>query len=269
MPEAAPVPLALLEPQPGITFDEAEHRYSFASKVGLVHPASATQVLTVSGAKAFDTSYWKRSLERQGLRSHEADAYMDKHRNNRADIGTELHSLIRAELLGLPFTPPKNAEPLHLIATWRRFFLPRLQEVLLVEVPLASRWGFYTGTPDLLARVDGRLLVIDWKTKASESKAKAESSWLLQLAGYAGLIRDQYGLEVDGALNLMIWPGGTQEVFYNRADVQQAKRRFYGCLRKHHEIRSLQGCDLHRKALLHLDQLIATGHLTVDPCTGA
>lgn len=259
--------LALLEPQAGITFDEAEHRYGFESKLGLVHPASATQVLTVSGAKAFDTSYWKRSLERKGLRSHEADAYMDKHRNLRADIGTELHSLIRAELLGLPFSPPKHAEPLELIATWRQQFLPRVDEVLLCEVPLCSRWGFYTGTPDLLARVDGQLVVVDWKTKASEAKAKTEGSWLLQLAGYAGLIRDQYGIEVDGALNVMVWPGGTADVVYNRADVKLAQRRFYGCLRKHHEIRSLQGCSLHRKALLHLDQLIAQGQLEVDPCT--
>jgi len=256
--------LKLLPAQEGITFDEAEHRYSFASKVGLVHPASATQVLTVSGAKAFDTRFWKQSLERQGLRPHEADAYMDKHRNLRADIGTELHELIRAELLGLPFSPPKHAEPLQLIATWRRFFLPRVEEVLLCEVPLCSRWGFYTGTPDLLARVDGKLLVVDWKTKASEAKAKAEGSWVLQLAGYAGLIRDQYGLEVDGALNLMIWPGGTQEVFYNRADVLQAQRRFYGYLRRHHEIRSMQGCEMHRKALVHLDQLVEQGQVALE-----
>jgi hypothetical protein len=259
-----PPTLQLLDPQPGIGFDEAEHRYTLASKLGPVHPASATQVLTVAGGKAFDPRHWRRSLiERQGLRPHEADAFMDKHRNLRADIGTELHSLIRAELLGLPWCPPKHAEPLQLLATWRQQFLPRISEVLLVEVPLASLWGFYTGTPDLLARVDGQLLVVDWKTKASEAKAKPEASWALQLGGYAGLILDQYGLQVDGALNLMVWPGGTADVNYNRADMLQARDRFYGFLRKHHEIRAVQGCSLHRRALQQFDRELACGRVHV------
>ena len=256
--------LQLLPPQPGIAFDEAEHRYTLESQLGPVHPASTTQVLTVSGGKQFDPSHWRRSLiERQGLLPAEADAFMDRHRNTRADIGTELHSLIRAELLGLPFCPPKHAEALLLRATWRQAFLPRISEVLLVEVPLASRWGFYTGTPDLLARVDGRLLVVDWKTKASESKAKAEASWALQLGAYAGLVFDQYGIEVDGALNLMVWPGGTADVVHNRADVQIARQRFYGFLRKHHEIRAVQGCNLHRRALLQFDREVACNRVHV------
>lgn len=257
-----PHALNLLEPQPGITFDEAEHRYSFASRHGIVHPASATQVLTVSGAKAFDPRHWRRSLiERHGLRPHEADAYMDRHRNIRADIGTELHSLIRAELLGLPFHPPKHAEALLLLATWRREFLPRISAVLLVEVPLCSRWGFFTGTPDLLAVVDGRLLLVDWKTKASADKAKPDPGWKLQLGGYGLLVAGEYGLKVDGALNLMVWPGGTLDAFYNRADQQLAEGQFIRELRKHHEIRAVQGCQQHRQALLHLDREIACGRL--------
>ena len=259
--------LQLLEPQAGITFDEVEHKYTLASALGDVHPASATQVLTVSGGKQFDPQHWRRSLiERQGLLPVEADVFMDRHRNTRADIGTELHSLIRAELLGLPFLAPKHAEALVLRATWRKQFLPRISEVLLVEVPLASRWGFYTGTPDLLARVDGQLVVVDWKSKASADKAKAEASWALQLGGYAGLILDQYGLQVDGALNLMVWPGGTADVVYNRADVLQARDRFYGFLRKHHEIRAVQGCGLHRRALQQFDREVACGRVSLGVC---
>jgi hypothetical protein len=257
-----PFTLSLLPPQPGITFDEAEHRYTYQSAIGPISPASATQVLTVSGAKAFDPSHWRRSLiDRQGLKPAEADAFMDRHRNLRADIGTELHSLIRAELLGLPFNPPRYGEPLQLVATWRRAFLPRIDEVLLVEVPLCSRWGCFTGTPDLLARVEGRLLVVDWKTKTDASKARPDSSWILQLAAYAALVEGEYGLQVDGALNLMVWPGGTADVFYNRADVLQGRQRFIEALRKHHEIRAVQGCALHRRALIHLDQQIACGRV--------
>jgi len=251
--------LNLLRPQPHITFDEAAHSYAYNSPTrGLLYPSSTTQVLTISGAKAFDTTHWHRSLLRRGLLPHEADTYMERHRNTRADIGTELHSMIRATLLGLPYHPPKHAETLLLHATWRDQFLPHIDTVYLCEVPLCSLWGFYTGTPDLLARMaDGTLLLLDWKTKASADKAKPEASWALQLGGYSGLVQDAYNLLPDAAANLMVWPGGCSLVQYPAADLALAQTRFYGALRQHHQLRTAQGCTTHALALQHVDAAIA------------
>ena len=254
-----PHTLNLLHPQPGITFDEEAHSYAYNSRThGVLHPSSTTQVLTISGAKAFDTTHWHRSLLRKGLEPHEADTYMERHRNTRADIGTELHSLIRATLLGLPYHPPKNAEALLLHATWRTQFLPQIDTVYLCEVPLCSLWGFYTGTPDLVCRLtDGALVVLDWKSKASADKAKPEAAWALQLGGYAGLVQDAYNLQLDGAANLMVWPGGCSVVRYPAADLALAQSRFYGALRQHHQLRTAQGCATHAIALQHVDAAIA------------
>lgn len=246
--------LALFAPPPGILFDEIEHRYSVWSPVRQMwtHPASTSQVLSAAGAKGFDNTFWRKSLiEKHGMTFHEAELYMELHKVNRASIGTELHGLIRAELLGGKYTP-KQAESLMLLSVWRREFLPRIEAVCLCEIPLASGDHFFTGTPDLFARVDGLWLTVDWKSKVSEAKAKKDKAWVLQLAGYDTLVRYNYPVDPDGAMNLMIWPEGCEDVLYNRADIALARQRYLGHLAWSHFVRGSAGCWQHQGALLHL-----------------
>lgn len=244
----------LLPPQHGIHFDGPSHRYLVWSprRNRWMHPSSTSQVLTISGAKGFNPFYWRKSLiEKHGMTPHEAELYMGIHRDGRAEIGTEFHALVQAELLGKPYHP-KLSEPLMMLAAWRRLFLPQIEQVLICESPLASLGRFYTGTPDLLAVVNGKLLTCDWKTKASIEKAKPEKSWGLQLAAYNQLIEDNYGLHLDGALNLMVFPDGVEEVFYNRADIEQNRSLFNGALLKHHRVKEEEGCPDHQGAPSHL-----------------
>lgn len=259
--------ISLLPAQQGIHFDEASHRYWIWSPARnrWMQPASTSAVLTASGAKGFDATYWRRSLiTKRGLRPHEADLYMDLHRGNRADIGTELHGLIRAELLGEPFHP-RQAESLLLLAVWRREFLPRVERVVVCESPMVSRSRFYSGTPDLVALVEGLWLSVDWKSKVSREKARPESAWPLQLAGYDLLVEEQHGLALDGAMNLMIWPDGTQDCFYNAADMEERRQEFLGALVWSHTARALEGAADYGGALVHLLQQHPEAPLWRDP----
>jgi hypothetical protein len=244
----------LLPARQDILFDETEHRYSLWSprRQLWMHPASTSQVLGAAGAKGFDNTFWRKSLmAKHGMTFAEAELYMELHRNNRAHVGTELHGLIRAELLGGSFTP-KQAESLMLLSVWRREFLPRISDVILCEAPLASGQYFFTGTPDLFAKIDGLWMTADWKSKVSEEKAKPDKAWPLQLGGYDLLVFDNFGIVSSGAMNLMIWPGGCEDVFYNRADVDISRSTFIGCLAWSHFVRGMAGCVEHQGALLHL-----------------
>lgn len=246
--------VALLPPQQGVLFDEPSHRYWVWSprRNAWLQPRSTSAVLTRSGIKGFDPFYWRRSLiEKRKLRPDEAESYMELHREERADIGTELHGLIRAELLGQPYHS-RCAESLLLLAVWREMFLPRIEAVVAIETPMVSLAYFVSGTPDLVARVDGAWMTLDWKSKVSEEKAKPEAGWKPQLGGYDLMIEEHHGIRLDGALNLMIWPEGTKDVWYNRADVNQAREEFLGAAAWSHAIDAADGCPVHRGALEHL-----------------
>ena len=250
--------IALLPPQGGISFDEPSHRYWVWSprRGRWLQPPSCSQVLGLSGAKGFDPTYWRRKLiQVEGMRPDEAEAYMDLHRNGRAEIGTELHALIRQELLGIAAPVVRFAESLMLLATWRRLFLPQIEEVIACESPLASLRLFYTGTPDLIARVAGRWLIVDWKSKVSQEKAKPDQAWPLQLAGYDILARECCGVAVEGAMNLMIWPGGCEEVFWPAQKMAELRRRYLGHVAWAHVVRGAGGDAAAAGALEHLLQL--------------
>jgi hypothetical protein len=129
---------------------------------------------------------------------------------------------------------------------------------------MASAGHFYTGTPDLLARVRGQLLWCDWKSKVSAGKAKADKAWILQLAGYDGLGREHHGIVADGALNLMIHPadystqGNCIEVYYNRADLDQAWLRFLNAAYACHGIRGQEGDADSAAAAVHMRAIYPT-----------
>jgi hypothetical protein len=262
--------IALLPKQEGIHFDEASHRYWVWSprRDRWMALASTSQVLTVSGAKGFDPRHWKRSLvEKHEMRPHEADVYMELHRNNRADVGHELHGLIRAELLGGSFHP-RIAESLMLLAVWRREFLPRIEVVIACETPLASRALFVSGTPDLVARVEGLWLTLDWKSKVSKEKAKPEAGWVLQLGGYDFLLEEHHRIRLDGAMNVMVEPEGCHDVFHNRADVDVARRKFIGACAWNHCLRAAEGDADHRGALEHLLGMVPDALSLLEPPKG-
>ena len=250
--------IALLPPQGGISFDERSHRYWVWSqrRRRWLQPPSCSQVLGLAGAKGFNPEHWRRKLiEREGMRPAEAEVYMELHRNGRAEIGTELHALIRQELLGIAAPPVRFAESLMMLATWRRVFLPQIEEVIACESPLASLRLFYTGTPDLIARVAGRWLIVDWKSKVSAEKAKPDQAWPLQLAGYDLLAHECYGIRFDGAMNLMIWPGGCEEVSWPPEKMCELRRRYIGHVAWAHVVKGACGDAAATGALAHLLQL--------------
>ena len=64
-------------------------------------------------------------------------------------------------------------------------------EVLMQEAKLVCPW--FGGTLDLLVKIDGRIYLLDFKTSNSHSY-----KYFLQLAAYRYMLRNSYGIFVDG-----------------------------------------------------------------------
>jgi ATP-dependent exoDNAse (exonuclease V) beta subunit len=109
-----------------------------------------------------------------------------------ADLGSQAHDLISAELLGqtLP-VPPALEAVMDSFHSWRSD-----ERLTLVDSETAVVGDGYAGTIDALwQREDGSYLLVDWKT--SKGLYQDHS---VQVATYARLLRQHTNVRVDAAL---------------------------------------------------------------------
>jgi hypothetical protein len=115
-----------------------------------------------------------------------------------ADVGTMAHGKIDAYIHGLP--APIYTAPDEQIARADLAFDAFLEwatqvglEVIETETALISVQHRYGGTFDALAKVAGRVVLLDWK-----SSKRVYSDYIVQLAAYRNLLRER-GTSVDEA----------------------------------------------------------------------
>jgi len=144
-------------------------------------------------------------------------------RDNACSIGHCVHAMIEAHLLGGVFYPSPFAEILDnedaakkvrsAYDAYRQWRAGVNIEVIATEVPLVSEIHQYGGTLDLLARVNGALVILDWKTSNH-----IYGDAVAQVAAYARLVQETWGelpeagglLRVgkdEGDFHLHYWPG--------------------------------------------------------------
>jgi hypothetical protein len=248
--------LALLPPVQGLSFDEPTHEYSIEHRhlSRLVIP-SVSQVMQATGAKCMNYSAWRQSLLRKGICESEADAdaYMEQHREHRAQVGTDFHHLSESELLGTKCRVVEE-ESIEMLGAWREEFLPHIGKVLLIEQPMLHRQYMYCGTPDLLAEIDGELMLVDWKTQQA-GKEKVRTEWQLQIGAYARLIGHTYQIELRKAAMVIVTTDGVRAQSYNYADIQQGWQRFAGFLAEYHALQAKLGSLPHHIALTKMEHL--------------
>ena len=174
--------LHLLPAQPGVFFSEHDHKYYHESQAyGRIEVPSSSHIIALGGGKDFDKSRWRDSLMRKGLNKRGAEYFMERVRDIRASIGTEVHALISHHLLGVlnEYTMPVDAhqETLLIFEQWLHHVFPRIGKVYVIEKPMIHPGGCYGLTPDLIAEVDGVLSLCDWKTNQAENFAE-RYQWL-------------------------------------------------------------------------------------------
>lgn len=110
----------------------------------------------------------------------------------RADTGSAFHARVEAHILGEGRTPlvPEGVDGIEVgemfeqFLKWENHYKPEYEAV---EVQVLSLEHNYMGTADLLCRIDGQLMLCDWKTTKRDSKTGGPgvySSQAMQLAAY-------------------------------------------------------------------------------------
>ena len=255
-----PHSLELLPPIGGLSFDPVEHKYTVEHKhLGALVIPSVSQVMQATGAKCMNYSAWRQSLLRNGICETEADAdaYMEQHREHRAGVGTDFHRIAQLHLTsGEDFINYLEGEPesFRMHDQWEVDFCPRIGKVLLIEQPMVHRAFMYSGTPDLLAEINGELTLCDWKTQQA-GKEKIRTEWQLQVGAYAKLIEHCYGITLRKAAMVIVTTDGVRLKPYNYADIQQGWQRFAGFLLEHHALQAKLGSLPHHIALTAMESM--------------
>jgi hypothetical protein len=121
-------------------------------------------------------------------------------RDNAADAGGIAHDMIEADIHGDPLPDFSRSKPEHVtlalkaLEAFREWRDQVKLEVLETESPLVSEKFRYGGTFDALARINGKLMLLDWKTSSG-----VYGDYIAQVASYRQLLRECRGLEVEGA----------------------------------------------------------------------
>ena len=137
-----------------------------------------------------------------------------------ARIGTLTHAMIRASLLGEVFDP-ENSDPEELgqaEEAFRCFLRWRDGHSLLpihCERPFVSQLLRYGGTPDCYCMLDGKPVLLDFKTGK-----RIYDEYFVQLAAYARLLREQ-GCPVEELRVLRL--GRAEEACEERSVMEQEK----------------------------------------------
>lgn len=112
-----------------------------------------------------------------------------KARDKAADAGTLAHDLIEAEIKGEPLpTDADDAKLESAMNALERFREWRRQTQAIIETherPLVSECYRFGGTPDAVATINGKRVLLDWK-----SSNGVYGPYLAQLGGYAILIEE-------------------------------------------------------------------------------
>lgn len=265
--------LQLLPAQPGVFFNEDDHEYLYQAQEPIGVPSSS-YIIALGGGKDFDKTRWRKSLMRKGLNERGAEYFMERVRDIRANIGTEVHGLIEQCLKdGVKSVSPWRGEAERIFALWLEHVHPRIGKVYVIEQPMIHPGGCYGFTSDLVAEVDGILSLCDWKSnqaehfaeryqrlcdyafddemlagicehlaafdaeagKVKEATARVRDGWQMQQGSYTFGLEAVHGLRVQRGINFMLSVDGVKEQHWNLPDLQQGWMQFAGGLLLHHQ----------------------------------
>jgi hypothetical protein len=134
--------------------------------------------------------HWAWNLGKEGKDYREI-------RDSAASAGTLAHQMIDAHIHGIGTaisgdedTIRKARQAFSAYMNWQKNSAFKIE---WTERQLVSETHKFGGTPDAFGTINNQPVLIDWKTSNS-----VHADYLLQLAAYAELIRENYGVEVQG-----------------------------------------------------------------------
>ena len=164
---------------------EKDNAHFYQTPTGEIYP-SITTILheTMANEKKESLQNWK-----------EQEIAADYITQEAATIGTETHKLIENHINEVRQTDEVR---LLSVAHFNNLipFLQKIEDVHGTELRLYSYAMKLAGTSDCIAKYDGELSIIDYKTKRSDQKEEWMTDHFIQGTAYAKMFKELTGIEV-------------------------------------------------------------------------
>ncbi|WP_297593778.1 PD-(D/E)XK nuclease family protein [Nitrosopumilus sp.] len=134
-----------------------------------------------------------------------------------ATIGTQTHEMIENYLNGVPFTEQYR---LLSVAHFNNLlpFIQKINDIHGTELRLYSDAMKLAGTSDCIAKYDGELSIIDYKTKRSNQQEEWMTDHFIQGTAYAQMFKEITGIEIKQVVILVSSEKNTRMEFVKNTD---------------------------------------------------
>ena len=186
---------------------EKENGHYYQTPKGDVFPSITTMLKKTMSAE-----------KQQGLQSWKEQETAAEHITRESSlIGTQTHKLIENHLNGVTQTDEVR---LLSVAHFNNLipFLQKINDIHGTELRLYSNEMKLAGTSDCIAKYDGELSIIDYKTKRSNQQEEWMTDHFIQGTAYSEMFRELTGIEVKQVVILVSSEKNTRMEFVKRAD---------------------------------------------------
>lgn len=181
---------------------ERDDGHYYQTPSGVIYPSITTMLhKTQSQEKQESLQNWKEQEIASSYITQEA-----------AIIGSETHKLIENYLNG-----SQNSEKFRLLSeahfTNLLPFVNKINDIHGVELRLYSDKMKLAGTSDCIAKYDGKLSVIDYKTKRSNQQEEWMTDHFIQATSYGIMFKELTGIEIQQIVILVSSEKNTRAEF--------------------------------------------------------
>ena len=200
---------------------EKENGHYYQTPKGDVFPSITTILKKTMSAE-----------KQQGLQSWKAQETAAEHITRESSlIGTQTHKLIENHLNGVTQTDEVR---LLSVAHFNNLipFLQKINDIHGTELRLYSNEMKLAGTSDCIAKYDGELSIIDYKTKRSNQQEEWMTDHFIQGTAYSEMFRELTGIEVKQVVILVSSEKNTRMEFVKSTEdykdlLSQRLNQFY------------------------------------------
>lgn len=175
----------------------------YKNKAGKVVPGATTIIGLLNKPQLI---IWANRLGLQGIDS-------TKYRDDKGDIGSLTHAMVMADIKRetvdtSEYSKEQITQAENSLLSWLEWCKGKELEPIIMETPLVSEQYSFGGTPDYYGRVNGNLVLMDYKTGGIYKEA------YIQVCSYRQLLAEN-GYLVDKAIILGI--PRTEDESFNEA----------------------------------------------------